>query len=179
MNNLQILSLVRSCPKTNGNFQGVFASDMLPQKTRKRNSSYICNLDPSHMPGSHWICIYFPPKGPPEYFDSFGFPPRKPFKRILGKSYRFNPYFIQYPLSTTCGQYCIYFLWQRSLNKSMNSILSQFDKDNLLYNDMFVNNEIEKHFSVDLDVFDMDFISSQLSVSFKQLENKDYYKDIM
>ena len=148
---------------------------MLPYDSHIKPSSYICNLDPSTMPGSHWVCLYFPPKGLPEYFDSFGFPPLEPFELFLGKSYRFNPCFIQYPLSTVCGQYCIYFLWQRSLNKSMNIILSQFDENDLLFNDIFVNNAIENHFSIDLQVFDLDFVSSQLCASYKQLENKHYY----
>jgi len=35
-------------------FDGVFSSDSLPPKPRL----LVCNTDPSHMPGEHWIAIY-------------------------------------------------------------------------------------------------------------------------
>ena len=175
MNNIQIGSLLSSCSLTKRHFHGIYASDTLPNNPHTKPSSYICNLDPSTMSGSHWVCFYFPLKGLPEYFDSFGFPPTKNFENFLGYSYIYNPGFIQYPLSTVCGQYCIYYLWQRALNKSMYTILSEFDSENLLYNDMLVNNAIENHFSVDLDIFNVDFVSNQLCLSYKQLENNIYY----
>lgn len=169
MNNLQITSIIHSCPSVSRTFRGVYALDTLPPIVHRKPCSYICNLDPSYMSGSHWVCLYFPSRGLPEYFDSFGFPPPHPVAKLLGTSYRYNPYFLQYPLSTVCGQYCIFYLWQRSRVHSMTAILSLFDEHHLLWNDLFVNNVIECHFGVDLEVFDLDYVMEQTNLSYNQL----------
>jgi hypothetical protein len=49
-------------------FQGVFSSDRLPSELRL----LVCNTDPHHRPGEHWICINVDVQGRGEYFDSFG-----------------------------------------------------------------------------------------------------------
>ena len=38
---------------------------------------YICNTDPSDIPGQHWIAIALSKAGVGEYFDSVGLPPLK------------------------------------------------------------------------------------------------------
>lgn len=169
MNNLQITSIIRTCSETSKIFKGVFASDTLPS-VPETNSGYICNFDSSSLGGSHWICFFFPSSGKAEYFDSYGFqPPYAHFEEFLGNTFKYNPCMIQYPLSAVCGQYCIYFLWQRSLGVSMDTILDNFNTSCLLYNDLFVNRCIEEHFGVDLNVFDLSFVVNQSNRSFKQL----------
>jgi hypothetical protein len=63
MNTAQIEEFLKS---THG-FQGVFSSDRLPPEPRL----LICNTDPHHRPGEHWICISVDVQGHGEYFDSF------------------------------------------------------------------------------------------------------------
>lgn len=166
-----MLSIINSDTHLMKQFRGIFAADTLPTRNTKRPSGYICNLDPSYKSGSHWVCFYFPSKGLPEYFDSFGFPPlQSQFDQFLGRKFKFNKRFIQYPLSAVCGQYCIYYLWKRSKCISMETLLADFDWNQLLFNDMFVNKEIENNFSVDLDVFDWTFVNNQISQTYKQIE---------
>jgi len=169
MNNKQLTAIISSCPTMKEHFRGVFASDTLPKPTNKP-CSYICNLDPSTKPGSHWVCIYYPkPPQLPEYFDSFGFSGEQ-FTEFLGENYYFNPNFLQFPFSTVCGQYCIYYLYKRITLKSMHDVLKPFRLDDQLHNDLYVNNFIENVFNVNLNVFDMDFAINQINLSYKQQE---------
>ena len=158
MNNREISRFMKSHPRTKGIFVSTHAADSLPNKPRtKLPSAYVINTLKRHQPGEHWVHIYFPITGPPEYYDSFGFSPREDFKKFLGEDYIYNKRFIQYPFSSVCGQYCMYFILMRSMNRSMPGIISQFTEDNL-ENDIMVNYEIEASFNVDLDIFDSDFI---------------------
>ena len=166
MNNHEITRFMKSHPRTKGIFVSTHAADTLPNKPRtKLPSAYVINTHKSHQPGEHWVCIYFPISGLPEYFDSFGFLPKKDFKNFLGEDYIYNKRFIQYPFSSVCGQYCMYFILRRSMNRTMSGIISQFTEDNL-ENDIMVNSVIESSFNVDLDVFDAEFVGKQIARSF-------------
>lgn len=171
MDTVQLTSLARSCPLTSKYFRGVYASDTLPPKPSP-NSTYICNLDSSDMPGSHWVSFYVPPGQSKaiEYFDPYGLDALPHFERhFLGSSakdfYTYNTRTIQNLSSTVCGQYALYFIWRRPTERSMDSVLKIFDSDNHLYNDILVNHLVERHFDVDLDVFDgYDYLVNQYSV---------------
>ena len=167
MNNVQLTSMASSCPEMMRHFMGVFAIDILPDMLPAKPCSYICNLDASVSPGSHWVAFYFPKRGMAEYFDSYGLPPSEECLAFLrSSSYCSNDRFIQSPLSAVCGQYCLYYLWQRDMVKDMESVLRVFSDFDQLYNDCFVNDLIEKHFSVDLRVFDVDWQLQQYSRSY-------------
>ena len=96
-------------------FVGVFALDKLPQTlNRHATIKMIVNLDPSNLPGSHWVAIYRRNDGIAYYFDSFGDPPPKPIQTWLCNNSlnwsRFNKE-IQSPLDkVSCGYLCIQFL---------------------------------------------------------------------
>ncbi|KAJ8050089.1 hypothetical protein HOLleu_03153 [Holothuria leucospilota] len=62
-----------SLPKTS--FQGVFASDPLRELQPNYPCSLVINLDPSHLPGSHWVAVFISKERHGEYFDSYGLPP--------------------------------------------------------------------------------------------------------
>ena len=150
---------------------GVYAANTLPSGPRKRKPcAYIVNTDRSYLPGSHWNVIYFDINGEVDFFDSYGRPPPKDFSTLLGDSYNYQEHFIQHPLSSACGQYCIFYVFQRSRGLSMEEILSLFDKDNTLLNDVIVNLTVEKNFNVDLDIFDTKYIAKQICRSW----SKDY-----
>ena len=61
-------------------FDGVYAADRLPNDPRL----LVCNTDPSHKLGEHWVAIYVDEEGRyGEYFNSFGRPPPVTFRRYL------------------------------------------------------------------------------------------------
>lgn len=157
MNNSQITALLRSCPETRRHFRGVYASDTLPTQSRSMSTprSYICNLDSIDEPGSHWIAFYVPKRGPIEYFDSLGLDIPWMFRDFVrNRYYVYNTCTIQTPFSAVCGQHCIYYLFQRGLCNSMDEALSIFRDYDPLYNDILVNQIVEEHFKVRLNLFD-------------------------
>jgi hypothetical protein len=169
MNTRQISSLLQSNPITRQSFVGVFPSDLLPKTPRKvKPCSYIANTQKHNQSGEHWVCFHFPQEGPAEFFDSYGFPPQQDFLKILGNLYRFSSSFFQFPISSACGQYCIFFILQRCSGKSMTEILNMFSTTDLLENDILVNSTVEEKFTVDLDIFDCNYIRSQFSRSFQR-----------
>ena len=164
MNTRQITQLVKNNERTRNSFVGVFAADHVPKHPRKlKPRSYIANTDRSDKPGQHWVCLFFPTNGLPEFFDSYGFPPQREFHQILGSNYKYSKGFYQFPLSSTCGQYCIFYIHQRCSEKSMEDIVARFNTStNLLENDVLVNSTVEREFNVDLQIFDETFIRYQM-----------------
>ena len=61
------------------------------------------------------------------------------------------------PLSAVCGQYCIFYVWQRGLLSSpaatMNSVLSIFTPNDQYYNDSLVNTLVEEHLIAQEEVY--------------------------
>ena len=55
-------------------FQGVYSRNELPIMA-PTTSLYVCNTDPNHKLGEHWVTIYIENNRRGEYFDSFGMPP--------------------------------------------------------------------------------------------------------
>ena len=74
MNGEQIERLLRNSRQ----FDGVFCSDTLSASPRL----LVCNLDPSHRKGTHWIYICV--NGTVgEYFGTLGHPPNKTLERYM------------------------------------------------------------------------------------------------
>ena len=127
---------------------------------------YIVNLDPSTESGSHWVALEIGRKK--IYFDSYGLGPRdKKLKKILGKKYEKNLKRLQHPLSTTCGQWCLYFLLRRAQKWSTKKIVRPFKKNLInptLINDYVLNFLIEKNFKGEKEhkVIDKVFLKDQL-----------------
>lgn len=166
MNTRELSKILRGHKHLKYIFAGVFPADMLPSNPRKKKPcAYIANTHMHNQPGEHWICFYFPAIGYPEYFDSYGLAPQEEFETFLNKSYLYSTAFVQFPLSSACGQYCLYFILQRSKGYSMANIISSFST-NKLENDAMVNSIVEDSFCVDLDVFDSTYIAKQIAHSF-------------
>ena len=107
MDGEQIERLLRNIKE----FDGVFAIDDLPDNPRL----LVCNLDPSHRRGSHWICICV--NGTVgEYFDSLGRAPNLLLERYMiakcskCSKWTYNRRQLQSVLSAFCRHYCVYFL---------------------------------------------------------------------
>jgi hypothetical protein len=168
MNNKKITELLSTHPKTSKMFKGVYAADTLPTPPKKIKTphAYVANTDPSFKPGSHWVCFFFDTHGAAEYMDSYGIAPNKVFECFLGNPYKYNKEFLQFPFSTACGQYVIFYLLHRCQGESMESILSKFSLDDKISNDKMVNRSVEHNFHVDLDIFDTNYINKQICRSY-------------
>ena len=146
---------------------GVYPGDMLPVPAKP--GFYVANTDPHFKAGEHWVAFYVPSESkrhPMEYFDSYGLKPPEIFTPFLEESYLRNTKFIQHPLSSTCGQYCIYYILKRNRGHSMEKIVGEFSVDTL-ENDIIVNQTVEHNFNVDLDIFELEYLHQQICHSFQ------------
>lgn len=105
-------------------FGGVFSADTLP-KFRQNYNKFIVNLDKSTLPGSHWISILF--KDNIAYFyDSYGnIPKTKSILKFMKRNstqIMYNPICHQDYFTTTCGYFCLYFLYTSSRNLSLSNL---------------------------------------------------------
>jgi len=117
-------------------FDGVFSIDTLPDRPRL----LVCNTDPAHETGRHWIAIGVE-DGRGEFFDSFGRRPNEVFERYLNRhcsSWIFNDKHLQSVVSKFCGHYCIYYCLLRSRGIDMRKIVRSFSNDTSL-NDILVH----------------------------------------
>lgn len=118
---------------------GIYPIDKLPHIISTLNFCFI-NSDPSFLPGKHWICIFFPANSPPEFFDSLGRTPShysNAMISFLGQNYIYNTIRLQPQGSSTCGLFCLYFLYYRIRGYSFLDIIKTFT-NNLHYNDAIV-----------------------------------------
>ena len=122
--------LTRRCARRNITFYGVFAIDqlqreaaeMIQRDNSQRDACLIVNTHPINKEGEHWLAVYFYQRRSPltfmysVSFDSFGFPLHlmnaSLCKFIQHHSYNstYNTYLIQPLDSTTCGQFCVFFI---------------------------------------------------------------------
>ena len=169
MNSIEIEDSVRKIRPLKAIFKGVYARNTIPYFSAAGKYSrfgLIVNLDKHNSIGSHWVAI-FVPRGKPymEYFDSFA---RKPMyssiKSFLEQRqfYHYNNKRLQSILSTTCGQYCIFYLLCRALDIPPKKILSFFSNDNFQFNDYLVNEMINSLFKTNHKVTDIDLILKQI-----------------
>ncbi len=138
----------------------------MPKKKNFSNKKtfLVVNIDPSYKRGSHWVALMIDKNGKNIYFDSYGLPPQKYiFKKYLGKNYTYSKKQVQHPLSTTCGQWCIFFIWEKNKGKKLKDILKFFESKHLLANDHIVNLLIQKNFKTKEKVIDKPFLRKQIA----------------
>lgn len=149
MDNHTLIKVLNSHPLTKNYFQGVFSFDEIPWKQAqkiKTKSFYIFNLDKSNEPGSHWICIMLSPLCKNFYFDSYGNPPHANFQKFMKFCYCYNSTKLQHDFSTSCGQWCLYFIYHMSIGLPFNLILQKFNKGNKLKNDYLITHIVKRIF---------------------------------
>ena len=169
MNSTQINQLLNSHLTTRRVFVGVYPSDFLPTRvSHERPCAYIINLDPHYLPGSHWICYYFPKvEQLPEYFDSYGGTPNPDIESFLGNGpYGQSTVAVQNLFSTVCGQYCIYYIWKRIHDYSMDNILDELRRKTPRVADSFVNAYVERLLGRNFSVYDAHFLLRQIATAF-------------
>lgn len=152
MNSVQIEKILNEEPVTRNYFLGVFPSDQLPRRIHRYPACFICNVDKSTEPGSHWVAFYLTLPEEVEFFDSYGNKPTffegtlsnyaSHFSRVL-----FNPLVLQTNVTAVCGQYCVFYIYCRCRGKTLKQFLSHFVTENLS-NDRRVYNFVAKRFGV-------------------------------
>lgn len=146
MNTLTLCNLACSDKHIKKGFAGVFPSDALPQN-KKSFYSYIVNLDSKHLPGSHWVGIFFKNKTV-FYFDRYGiYPKNKHILKFLKRNsqiIKHNTVCFQGDFTSTCGYFCLYFLYQLSRNQNLKGLSFK----NKQYNEMFIKQFVKNKFKV-------------------------------
>lgn len=175
MNSRQILTCMKQDTLTRDAFRGVFASDLIAKHGKfiqGQDNSYVCNTGDSATKGEHWIAIYINSKGVGEYFDSYGLSPLRVFSDFLKDNSstwtKCNETALQSPLSTVCGQYCIYWLHCKGQGYSSQTIIDNLDVCN---GDTFVLDFVNKHFSGQrtMQLMDRQFMKEQISLALSSL----------
>ena len=108
---------------------------MVPDMTKvtRYPACFVVNSDTSQLPGEHWIAFYYTDIDNSEFFDSYGL---SPLVYGFDVDSLYSSRCLQSSTSTVCGQYCIYFLYHRSLKHSFHTILNAFS--NSVCNDILV-----------------------------------------
>jgi hypothetical protein len=145
---IQLNDVLMKNPVTNKSYIGTFPGCVIPTAKSKRYS-FITNTDLHHQRGEHWNAwvvhgekILF--------FDSFGRDPRDStfpeiYKELLNRfnNFKYTKTQVQNFTSSTCGYYCIHFLYVLSLGLDFEFFLNEYT-DDFKMNDIavidFVNN---------------------------------------
>ena len=167
MDSITLEKLLKKDPSTKHFFRGVFSRDNLPRC--RCAGLYVVNEEPSNKRGSHWIVLHITlGKKKNVYFDSYG---RKPllseFRRYLGKNVDYNKKYLQHMLSTSCGQWYMYFAWRRGSDWSLKNITAPFNEKKPLVNDYAMN--LQKRFKTKQNILDRKFLAGQISRQMKDV----------
>lgn len=127
-------------------FGGVFPRDALPTH-KDKFCFFIVNLDPKHLPGSHWVAVAFK-KDTSFYFDSYGRPPiHRDILNFLVKNSRiikYNKKCFQNFKTSTCGLFSLYFLYRFARNLPMDRL----DMKNTTRNELFIRRFLKEKLSL-------------------------------
>lgn len=169
MNSDELLRAAMSDNVTkNYGFLGVFSPDTLPVRSMIKDPLLlICNTEDSDLPGQHWIAIHKDHRGHGFYFDSYGAPPKLPeFMAIMDSCHQwsYNKTQVQSLGSTTCGQYCLFFVTHCSRGYSLDNIVELLDQDDDKFvNDAIVNDFVKRNFDFDFPLIDKPFLMKQIA----------------
>lgn len=133
MNTLDIIKILGNNKNAKQSFHGVYPADMLPE-IHSYPASLVINLDPSTLPGSHWVVLYFSKAGTCEYFDSYGQEPPKQIKKYItryARHYTYNNLQVQDFATVSCGHMCIYYIVFRSKGFAAKYIILSMLQENI------------------------------------------------
>ena len=145
MNREAINKILSENELTKSVFLGAYACDKIKNIRGETPYAIIVNTDNSSKSGSHWVLLYVTDQNI-FFFDTFGrnyddsemFPADfvKYMKKYIGnRKSKFNPRILESLLGNACGQFCLYYLFEKCLDARQ--ILKPFTSD-LKNNDMFV-----------------------------------------
>lgn len=146
MNSYQITKVLSSNPTTKSNFLGVFARDELPIIS-KLPCSFVLNTQNRDKPGEHWLAFFYDNQGKAEFFDPVAISPNyynldKYLNTTSKAKWNYNKTRVQSFFSKTCGHFCVFYIYFKSLNYNLNDIILMFS-NNLEKNDILVKNFIK------------------------------------
>ena len=160
MNSQQLITILKRDRYTAPFFRGVFPINRLPPI---QEGLYVVNTAPHTHPGLHWIAL-FVKNDTIEYLTVM--------EEILhprcddgGKNKRWmsNPIPLQSPLTSVCGQYCVYYLLHRARGIDMTTLLMDFGAD-VDDNDKLVYDFVQDRYDLNhLTLVDTENIISQLA----------------
>ena len=141
--------LISICIKLKLKLVGVYMKDELNNNVIQGN--YIINLQNHNENGSHWTA-FIKDKNNIYYYDSFGvFPPQNEYDifRKESDNIYYNTSDHQNIDSTSCGWFCIAFLYYMNTTKGpmlnrMKKFDKKFNKKNTKYNEIDLKNYIDK-----------------------------------
>lgn len=173
MDTVQLTSILVSDPHTNKHSIMVCACDHLPAQITRVPACLIVNTDPSWKGGQHWLAIYIDANRNVEFFDSYGQPAEKyqlvsDFLLRHSNVWKMNTRQLQGTLSSTCGQFCIYFLLWRSRCINFENIMGSFDKS-VDANDILVSSFANFFLNQKTSVYDVDYIVNQCCSAFSPI----------
>lgn len=163
MNTQEIDDILSHNRVTKATFVGVFAADQL-LRPLAIPASYVVNTDRANGPGEHWIAMYQDKPGLIELFDSFGRPPSMFDQKIQsfcnGLQVVWQDESLQNPLSTACGQYVCYFIYQRNSGRKFEDVVRSFcvDPED---NDNMVTSFVNETFGVETEVYDYQMFTKE------------------
>lgn len=130
MNTKRINKILERNQTTSQFYLGCFPADKILEINSEKLTfpqSMVVNFDPTGYDGSHWVAIYADSPKNVDYYDSLGiWPPlNNDITRFLSKfnNVRFNPFAFQHYRAKSCGKHAIFFLYNRSIGKSLEQIL--------------------------------------------------------
>ena len=159
MNALELETICNKDKEIQKYFLGVFAVNKLPKRV-PYPCCIIANTQPSTHPGEHWVAIYIDEQNRGNYFCSYGKTPPPIIEQWIKKNteeYELMSKRIQGSFSTTCGQYCLFYLHFRCCNVTHVTIASLFSSE-LRENDLIVNSFINGLYDQHLLVFNPNFV---------------------
>lgn len=116
MNSKQIESILKRNCHTKKFFKGVYSSNNIPHfKTYPH--CFVANTDRKGTYGEHWVGFFIKDDKNAEYFDSFGEDPNVDIIKFLSNfsKVNINNRTIQSYFSDSCGQYCIYYIFNKCI----------------------------------------------------------------
>jgi hypothetical protein len=159
MQTIEIVRLMLSDSVIRPIFKGVFPIDKIPDII-SYPSAMIINMDAHDEPGSHWVALYFDKNKRCDFFNSYGVEPKDPLKSYIENnsiSYSCNEKPVQKVFTTTCGQFCIFFLFWRTRGVRMKTITSCLQKRTA---DEIITGFVNKLYKVNTKVYDDTFLNN-------------------
>ena len=135
-------------------FAGIFSSNNIPKRLKNKHFLVI-NTDIRSGPGKHWIAVVRL-NGSIECFDSLGVNNDKKdfilnhFKFSGASQITYNINQLQPSISALCGQYVLYYLFERyhNLDMDFDELVNEIFTDNVMKNDETVVNFMNEYFTV-------------------------------
>lgn len=175
MDTIALTRILTKDPYCCKSLYGVLASNHLPYSVNKLPCCFVVNTDPSWKSGTHWLALYIDENRKVEFFDSYGqklesYPFLYSFVQRVSTEWKFNNKQLQGSLSSTCGQFCIYFLFWRTRGIRFDKILKSF-ATSVDTNDILVTSFVNMVSDDKTRIYDVDYVVNQYCKTFIPIGN--------